>query len=118
MSPRRRSVTSRWWWLISRPARSLHASVLVIGSHVHNYERYAKDGVMYVVSGGGGAKPVPAPRMFGELSRLRTGVNFHYLRLTVLDDRLSCVMVRFDPVRTAPEEAWTEPDRFEVRARN
>jgi acid phosphatase type 7 len=102
----------------SRHARSLRAGVLVIGSHVHNYERYAKDGVMYVVSGGGGAKPVPAPRMFGELSRLRTGVNFHYLRLTLLDDRLSCVMVRFDPAKTAPAEAWTEPDRFEVRARN
>jgi len=102
----------------SRHARSLRASVLVIGSHVHNYERYAKDGVMYVVSGGGGAKPVPAPRMFGELSHLRTGVNFHYLRLTVLDDRLTCAMVRFDPDRAGPEEAWTEPDRFEIRARN
>jgi hypothetical protein len=45
-------------------------------------------------------------------------VNFHYLRLTLSDDRLSCVMVRFDPARTAPAEAWTEPDRFEIRARH
>ena len=103
---------------LSRHARSLRASVLVVGSHVHNYERYARDGVMYVVSGGGGAKPVPAPRMFGELSRLRTGVNFHYLRLTLSDDRLSCVMVRYDADRAAAAAAWTEPDRFEIRARN
>jgi acid phosphatase type 7 len=102
----------------SRHARSLRASVLVIGSHVHNYERYARDGVMYVVSGGGGAKPVPAPRMFGELSHLRTGVNFHYMRLTLLDDRLTCVMVRFDSAKATGAEAWTEPDRFEIRARN
>ena len=73
---------------------------------------------MYVVSGGGGAKPVPAPRMFGELSHLRTGVNFHYLRLTLLGDRLTCVMVRFDPGKTGGADAWTEPDRFEIRARN
>ena len=103
---------------LSRHARSLRSSVLVVGSHVHNYERYAKDGVMYVVSGGGGAKPVPAPRMFGELSHLRTGVNFHYLRLTLLDDRLTCVMVRFDPGKTGGADAWTEPDRFEIRARH
>jgi hypothetical protein len=102
----------------SRHAKSLRSSVLVVGSHVHNYERYSRDGVMYVVSGGGGAKPVPAPRMFGELSHLRSGVNFHYLRLTLSEDRLSCVMVRFDPTKTADAGAWTEPDRFEIRARN
>jgi acid phosphatase type 7 len=103
---------------LSRHANSLRARVLVVGSHVHNYERYSRDGVNYVVSGGGGAKPVPAPRMFGELSHLRTGVNFHYLRLTVSDDRLTAVMVRYDAAKGADPSAWTEPDRFEIRARN
>jgi acid phosphatase type 7 len=103
---------------LSRHARSLRASVLVVGSHIHNYERYSRDGVMYVVSGGGGAKPVPAPRMFGELSHLRTGVNFHYLRLTLSDDRLSCVMVRYEAAKSTGAATWTEPDRFEIRARN
>ena len=99
-------------------AQSLPQKVLVVGSHVHNYERYSRDGVMYVVSGGGGAKPVPAPRMFGELSHLRTGVNFHYLRLTLWSDRLSASMVRYDAKRASGPDAWTEPDRFEIRARN
>jgi hypothetical protein len=27
---------------------------------VHNYERYKRDGVGYLVSGGGGVKPLPA----------------------------------------------------------
>jgi acid phosphatase type 7 len=103
---------------LSRHARALRARVLVVGSHVHNYERYARDGVTYVVSGGGGAKPVPAPRMFGELSHLKTGVNFHYLRLTVSDDRLSGTMVRYDAAKPAGANSWTEPDRFEIRARN
>jgi hypothetical protein len=103
---------------LSRHAGSLRPRVLVVGSHVHNYERYSRNGVTYVVSGGGGAKPVPAPRMFGELSHLRTGVNFHYLRLTLSDDRLTGVMVRYDAAKAAGDAAWTEPDRFEIRARN
>jgi len=103
---------------LSRHARSLRPRVLVVGSHVHNYERYGRDGVTYVVSGGGGAKPVPAPRMFGELSRLKTAVNFHYLRLTLASDRLSGTMVRFDAARPDSARAWTEPDRFEIRAKN
>jgi hypothetical protein len=102
----------------SRHARSLRPRVLVVGSHVHNYERYSRDGVTYIVSGGGGAKPVPAPRMFGELSQLRTGVNFHFLRLTLSDHRLTGVMVRYDALKPEGAEAWTEPDRFEIRARN
>ena len=103
---------------LSDHARSLPQKVLVVGSHVHNYERYSRDGVMYVVSGGGGAKPVPAPRMFGELSHLRTGVNFHYLRLTLSSDRLSASKVRYDAKRASGPDAWTEPDRFEISARN
>jgi Calcineurin-like phosphoesterase. len=43
---------------LSAHARSLPQKVLVVGSHVHNYERYSRDGVMYVVSGGGGATHV------------------------------------------------------------
>jgi len=101
----------------ARRQPSLHSQVVVVGSHVHNYERFRKHDVTYLVSGGGGAKPVPAFRMFGELSRLHTSTNFHYLRFTLEGDRLSGVMVRFDPF-VGSAEAWTEPDRFEVRARS
>src|SRR5947208_891892 len=80
----------------SRNAGALRARVVVVGSHVHNYERYERDGVTYLVSGGGGAQPVPALRMFGELSRLTTAVNFHYLRFTLDAERLTGTMVRFD----------------------
>jgi acid phosphatase type 7 len=101
----------------SKHAKSLRPKVVVIGSHVHNYERYSRDGVTYLVSGGGGAKPVPAPRMFGELSQLRTSVNFHYLRFILQEDRLSGTMVRFDATDNTGH-AWSEPDHFEVTARN
>jgi hypothetical protein len=101
---------------LSQHAHSLQARVVVVSSHIHNYERFRRDDVTYLVSGGGGAKPVPVLRMFGELSKLDTAENFHYLRFRLEGGDLKGVMVRFDPGRNG-ETAWTEPDRFEVKAR-
>jgi hypothetical protein len=98
-------------------AASLHQRVIVIGSHVHNYERYVRDGVTYLVSGGGGAKPVPAVRIFGEQSKLHTSVNYHFVRFTLDGERLSGTMVRFEA--TDPSgNGWSEPDHFELLARD
>ena len=101
----------------AKHAKFLTPKVVVIGSHVHNYERHRRDGVVYLVSGGGGAKPVPDLRVFGELSHLRTSVNFHYLRFSLQEDRLTGTMVRFD-VADQTGHPWSEPDHFEVRAKN
>lgn len=102
---------------LSHNAKNLHARVVVVGSHLHNYERYFRDGVVYLVSGGGGAKPAPSVRIFGEQSKLSTAVNFHYVRFVLEDERLTGTMVRFDTSRQNGG-AWTEPDRFEVKARD
>jgi hypothetical protein len=101
----------------ARHAASLHQQVVVLGSHVHNYERYVRDGVTYLVSGGGGAPPVPAVRMFGEKSKLHTSVNYHFVRFTLESGRLSGTMVRFEA--TDPSgDSWSEPDQFELRAKD
>jgi hypothetical protein len=102
---------------LSKHTHLLHARVVVVGSHIHNYERFRRDDVTYLVSGGGGAKPVPALRLFGELSKLDTAVNFHYIRFRLESGDLQGTMVRFDPNPPA-ETAWTEPDRFEVKAKD
>jgi calcineurin-like phosphoesterase family protein len=102
---------------LARHAKSLHARIVVVGSHVHNYERYERDTVTYLVSGGGGAKTVPSARMFGELSQLHTSVNYHYIRFSLEDDRLDGTMVRFDAT-VQDADPWTEPDHFEVRAKH
>jgi hypothetical protein len=102
---------------LSSHAHALKAQVIVIGSHVHNYERFSRDDVTYLVSGGGGAKPVPVLRLFGELSKLETSVNFHYLRFRLQGETLRATMVRFDPEGQG-ESAWTEPDRFEIKAKD
>jgi hypothetical protein len=51
-------------------------------------------------------------RMWRELSKLRTRVNFHYLRFTLAGHELTGTMVRFDA--DASGNPWSEPDRFEV----
>jgi hypothetical protein len=102
---------------LSSKAGTLGARVVVVGSHVHNYERHSRDGVVYLVSGGGGAKPVPEVRLFGgELSRLKTSINFHYIRFTLVNGLLTGTMVRFE-ADDRPANPWSEPDGFEVRAR-
>jgi hypothetical protein len=102
---------------LSSHARSLPARVVVVGSHIHNYERFERDEVTYLVSGGGGAKPVPVFRFFGELSKLDTPVNFHYVRFRLEGAELQGTMVRFDPGQDA-EKAWTEPDHFVLTAKD
>jgi hypothetical protein len=100
---------------LSAAAPALRTRVIVVGSHVHNYERFSRDGVTYLVSGGGAAHPIAVLRMSGELSKLRTSVNFHYLRFTLQGERLTGTMVRFDA--DSAEQPWSEPDRFEITAR-
>ncbi len=102
---------------LSASAPRLRARVIVVGSHVHNYERFERGGVIYLVSGGGGAEPLPVLRMSGELSGLKTSVNFHYLRFTLSGDRLTGTMVRFQAAG-AEEHPWSEPDRFEVTSQH
>jgi acid phosphatase type 7 len=102
---------------LSNHKHLLHARVVVVGSHIHNYERFLRDDVTYLISGGGGAKPVPVLRLFGERSKLETAENFHYIRFRLESGDLQGTMVRFDPERPA-ETAWTEPDRFEIKARD
>ena len=101
---------------LSARAPELRARVIVVGSHVHNYERFERDGILYLVSGGGGATPLPVLRMSGELSRLETSVNFHYLRFTLQGEQLTGTMVRYDAT-AATGNPWSEPDRFEISAR-
>jgi acid phosphatase type 7 len=102
---------------LSKHIRALRVRVVVVGSHIHNYERFRRDDVTYLVSGGGGAKPVPVLRLFGELSKLDTSVNFHYMRFRLENGDLKGTMVRFEPNGPA-ESAWTEPDRFEIKAKD
>jgi Calcineurin-like phosphoesterase len=96
-------------------ARSSRARFIVIAGHIHNYERLLRDGVMYLVSGGGGAKPVDIDRAAADLHHGIEFPNFHYVKLTVANGRLGGEMYRLDEP-DAPAPHFTVKDRFEIEA--
>jgi acid phosphatase type 7 len=103
-------------WL-ERTAPARRARVVVSAGHVHNYERFERGGVTYLVAGGGGARPYPIVRAADDLYRGTDFPNYHYVRFTLRDRALTAEMVRLaNPDGDAPA-VFEVRDRFEVRAR-
>ncbi len=83
----------------------------LVSGHVHSYERFLKEGVQYVVSGGGGApltsvdtdRPKHRDEFRGGAYR-----GFHYLRFTLEGGRLRCDVVMLQDGGT-----WKRVDGFE-----
>jgi hypothetical protein len=79
----------------------LRARVLVLNGHIHNYERFERRGVEYVVTGGGGAEPYPllirgAADLYHDHPRGHPV--YHYLTLDVSGRSLHATMWRLsDP---------------------
>jgi hypothetical protein len=87
---------------------------LVVAGHIHNYEHLERNGLVYLVSGGGGAKAYPVKRGTDDLYPSHNEINFHYLRLTVRSARLIVEMRRLkDPYAFSPHE-WEVADRIEL----
>jgi Calcineurin-like phosphoesterase len=88
---------------------------IVAAGHIHNYERFLQDGIVYLVSGGGGAKPRPILRGPSDLYQDPGFPNYNYVRFVLDGKILNATMVRVaDPDASTP--AWQEKDHFEVRA--
>jgi acid phosphatase type 7 len=88
---------------------------VVCAGHIHNYERFLQEGVVYLVSGGGGAKPRPIVREVTDLYRDADFPNYHYVKFVLRDNRLEAEMIRVaDPTAEAP--TWQLKDRFQIQA--
>jgi len=71
----------------------MHAKVLVFNGHIHNYERFERHDVEYIITGGGGAVPYPILfRGIHDLYRDKGFPVYHYLTLEVRDHQLHGVM--------------------------
>jgi hypothetical protein len=101
-------------FLAKAPEKS-RVRFIVAAGHVHNYERFFQDDIVYLVSGGGGAKPYPVVRTAGDLYQGSAFPNYHYVRFVENGDKMDAAMIRLaDPDASSP--SWDEKDHFEIPA--
>jgi hypothetical protein len=97
-------------------APQLHAKVIVSAGHIHNYERFLRNDVTYLVSGGGGAKPVPVDRAPDDLYQSNDFPNYHYVKFVLTGNTLHARMYRLaDPEAATP--SWEMRDEFMIDAK-
>lgn len=90
------------------------ARFVVSAGHIHNYERLAQDGVVYLVSGGGGATPYEVDRTAADLYQDQDFPNYHYVRFELLGNTLSGEMIRLQDYAARNPSHWLAKDRFEI----
>ena len=99
--------------LYLRTAAAAHTTkFVVIAGHIHNYERFLQDGVVYLVSGGGGAKPYEVERTAFDLYQDPQFPNYHYVKFVLEDKTLRGAMYRYS---SSGPDMWQAKDTFEVR---
>jgi hypothetical protein len=101
---------------LKQAAASSRARFLVVAGHIHNYERFSQDEMIYLVSGGGGAQPYEVDRTAPDLYKGNEFPNYHYVRLTIAGGTLKGEMFRLDEP-SAPALHFTLKDTFEMTAR-
>jgi len=89
------------------------ARFVVLSSHVHNYERHEHGGVIYLVTGGGGAHAYPIERAPGDLFQSKR-VNYHYLQIH-LDKGSATITMRRLGLET-PTPLWTTEDTVQIKS--
>lgn len=98
---------------LTNTAPKMHASIVVIAGHIHNYERFDYHDVTYLVSGGGGATPYKVDRGKDDLYQDPGFPNFHYVEFNLKKDKLEATMYRLqDP--NAKKAHWDAKDHFEI----
>jgi hypothetical protein len=113
-NPRPNEISLREY--LSKVGTKSHARFVVTGGHIHNYERFEKDGVVYLVSGGGGAQPYPVERTEDDKYQAMDFPNFHYVKFTLEGKDLKGEMFRLaDPAAERAE--WQLRDSFVIAAK-
>ena len=93
------------------------ARFVVSAGHIHNYERFAADGVVYLVSGGGGAIPYEVDRTGLDQYQGSDFPNYHYVRFELHGDRAVGEMIRLGDYAAPKPTQWQTRDRFEISLR-
>ena len=102
--------------LLEKRAANANVKFIVIAGHIHNYQRFFENGVVYLVSGGGGAKPYPIARTAADLFQDAAFPNYHYVEFRYDGKDLQGSMYRLhDPESATPK--WEVKDTFVVNLR-
>jgi 3',5'-cyclic AMP phosphodiesterase CpdA len=88
-------------------AKQMRAKIVVIAGHIHNYERFRRRGVDYLVSGGGGATPYRVLRTFRDLYPHNFFPNYHYVKFARDGDKLKATTYRLDGDSFSPVDRFT-----------
>jgi hypothetical protein len=71
----------------------MHSRVIVLSGHLHTYERFERNGVEYLISGGGGAEPYPVLiRGAADLYKDTGFPVYHYLTFDYREHAIHAVM--------------------------
>jgi hypothetical protein len=92
-------------------AKRLTAKIVVVSGHIHAYERFERGGVVYLVSGGGGAKQYRVERSPSDLYQDNVFPNFHYMKFVSEAGALKETTYRLDD-----KGAFVPSDSFVVNA--
>jgi len=99
-------------FLAKSPEKS-RARFVITAGHIHNYERFFQNDIVYLVSGGGGAKPRPIERGAEDLYKDSAFPNYNFVRIVENGDAMEGTMIRVaDPDASTP--SWQEKDHFEI----
>jgi hypothetical protein len=93
------------------------ARFVVSAGHIHNYERFNRDGVVYLVSGGGGAAPYEVDRTPLDQYQSADFPSYHYVRFELHGDRVVGEMIRLADYASIKPTLWQTRDRFEITLR-
>jgi acid phosphatase type 7 len=114
-NPRPNEISLRDY--LSSVAPRSHAQFIVAAGHIHNYERFSVDGVTYLVSGGGGARPYEVDRTPPDQYQSRVFPVFHYIVFRLEGSALNATMYRLSmPIGREPE--CKAADSFSIDAKS
>jgi hypothetical protein len=100
---------------LAKAPQKARVRFVVVAGHIHNYERFFQNGIVYVVSGGGGAKPRPVQRGVDDLYQDTEFPNYNYAKVVEIGNAMEGTMIRVaDPEASTPR--WQEKDHFEIPA--
>ena len=98
-------------------APQIHAKLIVLNGHIHNYERFEDRNISYIISGGGGA--VPYRVLFRgpkDLFQETTFPNYHYLVFMINGKTADATMYRVTDPGHPSSLGLEVKDRFTLTA--